>query len=162
MFLIRRKMILKVWLAMVCMKDCFLYMLHNSSMWEMMVKCCIIHAQSMYVIHMSHESFTSCMLHAGCVQITCKLHPMYMTHCLNKSSSDAIISKDVPTTYIPYTQVNKRIRLFPKLQGNMCLLPNMRLIMKSNDHTPNRDTCLVVRVTWQKSRVVEVVDIVPL
>jgi len=38
---------------------------------------------------------------------------------------------------LPYTQVNKRIRLFPKLQGNMRLLPNMRLIMKAKiDHTP--------------------------
>ena len=38
---------------------------------------------------------------------------------------------------IPYTQVNKRIRLFPKLQENMRLLPNMRLIMKAKiDHTP--------------------------
>ena len=26
---------------------------------------------------------------------------------------------------IPYTQVNKRIHLFPKLEGNMRLLPNM-------------------------------------
>ena len=26
---------------------------------------------------------------------------------------------------IPYTRVNKRIRLFPKLQENMHLLPNM-------------------------------------
>ena len=104
---------------MVCMKDCFLYMLHNSSMWEM-----LYHSQSMYVIHMPHESLASCMLHAGCVQVTCKLHPMYMTHCLNKSSSDAIISKDVPTTYILYTQVNS---LFPKLQGNMRLLPNVCL-----------------------------------
>ena len=31
---------------------------------------------------------------------------------------------------IPYTRVNKRIRLFPKLQGNMRLIPNMHLIMK--------------------------------
>ena len=75
---------------MVRMKDCFLYMLHHSSMWEMMVKCYIIHAQFMYVIH-----FTSYM-HA--TQVTCK--PMYMTHCINKSSSDTITSKDVPTTYI--------------------------------------------------------------
>ena len=28
---------------------------------------------------------------------------------------------------IPYTRVNKRIRLFPKLQGNMRLISNMRL-----------------------------------
>ena len=31
---------------------------------------------------------------------------------------------------IPYTRVNKRIRLFQKLQGNLHLIPNMRLIMK--------------------------------
>ena len=92
----------------------------------------------LYTCHMK-ASLHAC-LHAGCVQITCKLHPMYMTHCLNKSSSDVIISKDVPTTYIPYTQVNKRIRLFPKLQGNMCLLPNMHLIMKAK--MPNVGSCL--------------------
>ena len=34
--------------------------------------------------------------------------------------------------YIPYTRVNKRIRLFQKLQGNMRLIPNMRLIMREN------------------------------
>ena len=35
--------------------------------------------------------------------------------------------------YIPYTRVNKRIRLFPKLQGNMRLIPNMRLITKAKN-----------------------------
>ena len=40
---------------------------------------------------------------------------------------------------IPYTQVNKRICLFPKLQGHMHLkpnerlMPNMRLIMKGKN-----------------------------
>ena len=37
---------------------------------------------------------------------------------------------------ISYTRVNKRIRLFPKLQGNMRLIPNMRLIMKAKLTTP--------------------------
>ena len=38
---------------------------------------------------------------------------------------------------VPYTRVNKRIRLFQKLQGNMGLIPNMRLIMRGkNDHAP--------------------------
>ena len=51
----------------------------------------------------------------------------------------------------PYTRVNKRIRLFPKLQGNMRLLPNMRLT------TPqNCDAFLVARV-HDKSQVVEIV-----
>ena len=37
---------------------------------------------------------------------------------------------------------NKHIRLFPKLQGNMCLLPNMRLLMKAKiDYTP-KPQCL--------------------
>ena len=37
---------------------------------------------------------------------------------------------------IPYTRVNKRMRLFAKLQGNMRLIPNMRLIAKEKiDHT---------------------------
>ena len=37
---------------------------------------------------------------------------------------------------IPYTWVNKRIRLFSKLQENMRLIPNMRLITKGKiDHT---------------------------
>ena len=45
--------------------------------------------------------------------------------------------------------VNKCIRLFPKLQGNMCLLlNNMHLIMKAKLTTsPNCDACLVARVT---------------
>ena len=38
--------------------------------------------------------------------------------------------------YVPYTRVNKRMRLFAKLQGNMRLIPNMRLIAKGKiDHT---------------------------
>ena len=42
---------------------------------------------------------------------------------------------------VPYTRVNKRIRLFPKLQGNMRLIPKMRLIMKAKiDHTPKTVT----------------------
>ena len=37
---------------------------------------------------------------------------------------------------IPYTRVNKRMRLFAKLHGNMRLIPNMRLIAKGKiDHT---------------------------
>jgi len=37
---------------------------------------------------------------------------------------------------LPYTRVNKRMRLFSKLQGNMRLIPNMRLIAKGKiDHT---------------------------
>ena len=37
---------------------------------------------------------------------------------------------------LPYTWVNKRMRLFAKLQGNMRLIPNMRLIAKGKiDHT---------------------------
>ena len=51
---------------------------------------------------------------------------------------------------IPYTRVNKCMRLFQKLQGNMRLIPNMRLIMKSKKLTtpPKRDaTC-----TWQCTR----------
>ena len=39
---------------------------------------------------------------------------------------------------IPYTRVNKRIRLFPKLQENMRFLPNMRLIMKAKLTTPTK------------------------
>ena len=51
-------------------------------------------------------------------------------------------------TLIPYTRVNKRICLFPKLQENMHLIPNMRLIMKGKSwpHPQNRDTSLVVHV----------------
>ena len=59
--------------------------------------------------------------------------------------------------------VYKRIRLFPKLQGNMRLLPNMCLIMKAKiDHTPKLQRLFGSMCTWQKSRVVEIVDIVPL
>ena len=53
---------------MVRMKDCFLYMLHHSSMWEMMVKCYIIHAQSMYVIHFASYMHATCRLCAGYLQ----------------------------------------------------------------------------------------------
>ena len=49
---------------------------------------------------------------------------------------------------VPYTRVNKHIRLFPKLQQNMRLLPNMRLIMKAKLTTAvNLNACLVARVT---------------
>ena len=34
---------------------------------------------------------------------------------------------------IPYTRVNKHMCLFPKLQGNMRLIPNMLLIMKDQN-----------------------------
>ena len=45
-----------------------------------------------------------------------------------------------------YTQVNKRIRLFPKLQGN---------IMKAKiDHTPKPRHLFGSTCTWQKSQVV--------
>ena len=37
------------------------------------------------------------------------------------------------TDAVPYTRVNKRIRLFQKLQGNMRLIPNMRLIRKGKN-----------------------------
>ena len=37
--------------------------------------------------------------------------------------------------HVPYTLVNKRIRLFPKLQGNMRLISNMRLILKGKKLT---------------------------
>ena len=48
-----------------------------------------------------------------------------------------VMQKRDNISHIPYTWVNKRMRLFPKLQGNMRLLPNMRLIMKAKiDHTP--------------------------
>ena len=37
---------------------------------------------------------------------------------------------------VPYTRVNKHMRLFAKLQENMRLIPNMRLIVKEKiDHT---------------------------
>ena len=54
---------------------------------------------------------------------------------------------------IPYTRVNKRICLFSKLQGNMCLLPNTRLIMKGKNwpHPQNRDT-FGSTCTWQHTR----------
>ena len=55
---------------------------------------------------------------------------------------------------------NKHIRLFPKLQGNMRLLPN---IMKAKiDHTPKPQCLFGSTCTCQKSRVVEIVDVVPL
>ena len=61
--------------------------------------------------------------------------------------------------HIPYTRVNKRIRFFLKLQGNMHLLPIMRLIMMAKiDHTPKTAT----PVLTEMSRVKEIVDVVPL
>ena len=54
-----------------------------------------------------------------------------------------MIPVQASTHLIPYTRVNKRIRLFPKLQGNMRLIPNVRLIMKDKvDHTPQNATPL--------------------
>ena len=41
---------------------------------------------------------------------------------------------------LPYTQVNKCIRLFPKLQGNMRLLPNMHLICNEGKNWPHPKT----------------------
>ena len=41
-----------------------------------------------------------------------------------------------------YTRVNKRMRLFVKLQGNMRLIPNMRLIVKGKLTTPPKPRCL--------------------
>ena len=54
--------------------------------------------------------------------------------------------------YIPYTQVNKCMRLFAKLQGNMRLIPNMRLIAKGKiDHTSKTAMAsLVARVLDSK------------
>ena len=49
---------------------------------------------------------------------------------------------------LPYTRVNKRIRLFSKLQGNM------HLIMKGKIW-PHPATPLVARVTWQHTRQVK-------
>ena len=43
---------------------------------------------------------------------------------------------------IPYTRVNKRMHLFAKLQGNMRLIPNMRLIAKGKLTTPLKLRCL--------------------
>ena len=56
---------------------------------------------------------------------------------------------------IPYTHVNKRIRLFPKLHRNMYLVPNMRLIMKGKNrpHPPNHDASLTWCSPWNLQRV---------
>ena len=44
---------------------------------------------------------------------------------------------------VPYTRVNKLIRLFQKLQGNMRLISNMHLIRGEKiDHTPKTATPL--------------------
>ena len=66
--------------------------------------------------------------------------------------------------YRMYTRVNKRIRLFPKLHGYMHLLPKMRVIMKAKLTTPQNCNAFLVTLVHdvQKSRVVEIVDIVPL
>ena len=55
-------------------------------------------------------------------------------------------------SFLPYTQVNKRMRLFSKLQGNMRLIPNMRLIAKVKiDHTfKTMMSSLVARVLYSK------------
>ena len=44
---------------------------------------------------------------------------------------------------VPYTRVNKRICLFSKLERNMRLIPNMRLIaMEKLTTPPNRDALI--------------------
>ena len=45
---------------------------------------------------------------------------------------------------IPYTRVNKRMRLLAKLQGNMRLIPNMRLAKGNIDHTSKTAMPLLV------------------
>ena len=42
---------------------------------------------------------------------------------------------------LPYTWVNKRMRLFSKLQRNMRLIPNMHLIAKEKLTTPSKPRC---------------------
>ena len=56
---------------------------------------------------------------------------------------------------IPYTRVNKRMRLFAKLQGNMRLIPNMRLIAKGKiDHTSKTAMPSLVARVLDSKRVV--------
>jgi len=60
---------------------------------------------------------------------------------LSSCTTSCHSQKAEPLTTVPYTWVNKRIRLFPKLQGNMRLILNMRLTMKAKiDHTPKTVT----------------------
>ena len=52
------------------------------------------------------------------------------------SAIERLFTEITEVIQIPYTRVNKRMRLFAKLQGNMRLIPNMRLIAKGKiDHT---------------------------
>ena len=54
---------------------------------------------------------------------------------------------------VPYTRVNKRIRLFQKLQGNMRLIPNMRLIMRHKKlTTPPKLRCCVYMTAYSAGK----------
>ena len=58
------------------------------------------------------------------------------------------LSHIVHTLKLPYTRVNKRIRLFLKLQGNMHLIPKYALNNERQElpHPQNHDASLVPRV----------------
>ena len=53
-------------------------------------------------------------------------------------------------TYAAFTRYF--MRPFPKLQGNMRLIPNMRFIMKAKLTTPPKPRCLFVCMTEESSR----------
>ena len=69
-----------------------------------------------------------------------------------KERGETLVCRDHLVFKVPYTRVNKRIRLFAKPQGNMRLIPNMRLIAKGKiDHTSKTAMpSLVARVLESK------------
>ena len=84
---------------------------------------------------------TSIYKNAVKIQSGCTLGPSLSKQCratsfIQQGYTVTTVFTRCSTTKLPYTQVHKRIRLFSKLQGNMRLIPNMRLIAKGKiDHT---------------------------
>ena len=69
-------------------------------------------------MHHTQPMFVHMFVHMFCIQA------LTLQQCTHNFSSLSVV---------PYTRVNKRIRLFQKLQGNMRLIPNMRLIMRDKN-----------------------------
>ena len=81
----------------------------------------------------------------GCILAVGENPKHFSTHSLRIGGATAAAAAGITPSIIqelPYTRVNKRMRLFSKLQGNMRLIPNMRLIAKGKiDHTFKTTPC---------------------
>ena len=90
------------------------------------------------------------------IYVQCEITMNFFNSCYICGLWEGILQRySVWLHHIPYTWVNKHIRLFPKLQGNIRLTP---LIMKGKiDHTPKPPHLFgSTHVhTWQRTRQVK-------